>query len=278
MVHLSRRAALAGAGGAAAVSLAGCIDDFIGGGTPDFVQYVPAEAGESESLFLVHVNFDQAEEELPEEALGEFNRDTLLQGTPLSDAGIDGSDIAGAVVIGSGMMSIDYITYGSFDTGAIEDAIGEQSSSEPEDYNGYSVYESRLAISDEVLIVSQDYESYVDVIEGDADQLGAGEGTWGNFLGQLGGGPLTIISKDSNSGTEGLQQYGIVVTGGDSEMIDMKIVAAFESEESANNATDGDELSSDLKGDIGDDSMTVNSVSVDGVFVTVEAETPTADF
>lgn len=269
MADHTRRRYLTAIAGASAAGLAGCsglLGSGGGGGgaSADFradAEFVPASVAESAgSVELLYVDIPTIRSDFPEDVQSEFGFEAFS-----TELGIDVGDFGGLLSVETAATSGIQVLTGSF---AASDILDEAEIDEgSRQYEGYEVLDGQLAIADEVVVIGTNYQRMIDAKSGTADRLVEESEQWSQAVENAAGGAVCGVER-----TPG-ETYSLMATtinaGGDGGM-EFTGYAHFDSESDAeaNQEAVQDSASDDMNEEQG---VTIESVSVDGSVVVVEA-------
>lgn len=272
MADHSRRRFLTAVAGAGAAGLAGCNGLLDGGGDGSGgggggsglradAEFVPASIAEgSGSVELVYIDIPTVRSDFPESAQAELGIENLA-----TQFGIDADDLGGLLNAGSDEGSGVQVLTGSFDASDVLDELGvEDGTSE---YEGYDVVGGQFAIDDGVFVLSENYERIIDAKNGSVDRLVDSSEQWGNAVENASSGAVAVVGTAPDE-TWSMMAVAMNATG-DGGM-EFTGYAHFES---ASDAEANQDAVRDGAFDDPEDEqdVTIESVSVDGSVVVVEA-------
>jgi hypothetical protein len=269
MADHSRRRFLTTVAGAGAAGLAGC--NGLPGGSGDGggdssgfradVEFVPASVAEgSGTMEIVYVDIPTVRSDFPDEAQSELGMEEFS-----TQLGIDVDDLGGLLGVETEAGAGAQVLTGSFDTSDVLDELGiDEGTSE---YEGYEVVMGEFAITDGALVIGSNYEGMIDAKEGSADRLVDSSDQWSDAVDNAASGAVcgvetapddewTLLAMAINAGSGGEMEF----TG----------YAHFESasDAEANREAVRDDAADDMNEE---EDVTIESVSVDGSVVVVEA-------
>lgn len=268
MADHSRRRFLTAVAGAGAAGLAGC-NGLLGGGDGGGggsgfrtdVEFVPASVAEgSDTVEIVYVDIPTVQSDFPEEAQTELGMEEFS-----AQLGIDVDDLDGLLGVETEAGTGGQVLTGSFDASAVLDELGvDEASSE---YEGYDVVMGQFAITDGALVIGTNYESMIDAKDGSVDRLVDSSDQWSDAVDDAAGGAVCGIETAPE---EEWTLLAMAIDAGNDGAMEFTGYAHFES------ASDAEANQDAVRDDAADDmneeeDVTIESVSVDGPVVVVEA-------
>lgn len=268
MAEHTRRRYLTAIAGASAAGLAGC-NGLLGGGGGGGggsgfqadVEFVPASVADgSGSVELVYIDIPTVRSNFPEEAQSE-----LGLGDFSAQLGIDADDLGGLLSAESDAGSGVQVLTGSFDASDVLDELGvEEGTSE---YEGYTVVMGQFAIDDGVLVLTENYERAIDAKDGSADRLVDSSEQWSDAVENASSGAVSAVETAPD---EAWSMMAMAIDAGGDGGMEFTGYAHFESasDAEANQEAVRDSATDDMDDD---QDVTIESVSVEGSVVVVEA-------
>lgn len=169
MAQPTRRAFLGSAAAGAIAVTAGCLDELTGNGgvtTPPELEWFPADVVDaSTDMMFMYLDLEVVRAEWPQEMIDDLGLDQLA-----AQLGVEADDFSGMLGIraGTGLAAEEHsIFLGSFDQAAVNDHLDLD---DPEEYEGYSIFEGVIYAGDDAIIVSPDGEGFIDAKQGSASR------------------------------------------------------------------------------------------------------------
>ena len=143
--------------------------DLAGDGTEQFVDWLAPESphgnGEGQETLFIYQDFvEYAErgiepmERYRRDQAAAFGTDPEIHEGELS-VGIPGTDAVGRIYVGE------------FDVDAITEHLESQGGTVTDEYDGYTVFNDTIAVGDDALLVTPEYDSHIDAKNGDGPHL-----------------------------------------------------------------------------------------------------------
>lgn len=267
MDTFNRRRFMGAAATGAAVGLAGCVDDVLGGSSgSDYDGWLAADLIEDiEDGGVIHVDVQEVAANWPAEAQEEFDIDEMS-----TELGIDERNLDGMVIIeeGRGMGASEQVVLtGSFDPDEIIEGLGipEDFIDDDAEYEGYQILMGEFAVGDDAIILSSEYETLIDAHNGEAELITDVDEEWESALDNVAGAGISGVALESDEDAE-LMGFAMDVSNGD---VAVTIYGHFEDEAAAEDGRD--EIEAEAEEDFVDEEGEIESIEVDGNVVILEA-------
>lgn len=249
-------------------------DDEDGNQLPTWSEWLPASAvvGRADASVFAG-NARRTQSEFPPDAYQELGFGELAQ-----VYGFDEEDLewlAGVQVRGeteTGVMT------GSFNPNEILQHL-EVPDSRVEEYRGYRVVDSQIAIGESGIVFGQSYQTVIDTKEGDEDALGTTGSGWGALLSDVAGGTIVAASTGMFSDPSDIdaERSGAKINASEGSGAAITIYIHFDSAETAANVYENrrDELESEARSE---QDTNVSSVEQEGPRIIIAGKTQDFDF
>ncbi|WP_254863663.1 hypothetical protein [Halovivax gelatinilyticus] len=283
MATLSRRRVLGAVATGTAVGLAGCSDgddadgpgeeatqQFDGSGEVGFESWLAADVvGEIDSGGAIYMDVPAILDRWPETAIETLQLEQL--GTDLR---LDEDAIDELIVVEADDDAIDsaMVVTGSFDRDRLVDTFAQGTVETPETYGEYAVLFDGIAISDETIVMSDRYESFVDADRGDGDRLTDVDEGWRRAASGVGGAELAGVIVDPDESYERLA----ISLSADGEELALEIFVHYADAETAR--AEKDEAEQEAEDEFVDEAGEIHEIRVVENVVVVEATVTDVDW
>jgi hypothetical protein len=219
-----------------------------GGSVSPWRKWLPAnEIQEQPSVTLFANDVTTMREEFPRSAYRQFDLSRIS-----STYGIETSDMSWFLGLRQSGQTTSAVIVGSFDPANVVESLDPPEGT-VEQQGSYRILDNAIAVSDSAIIITPEYQTYVDVRAGETQRLGAEDDGWAQLLSALEGGTILTATPGTPPyhGNLDAERTGVSIRAADSGGVRMTEHLHFESAERARTVAENrrDELIQQAKSD-----------------------------